>query len=744
MNMDNARQRISISETIATGTIAGLLYFLACLVFMFPSEQLALMGGGFMKFNLFCYTAAFHIAAFTALTALLVLVTFPLVAAAGKRWAVILARMITYFALAGAFTTGFVVWIYYVNSAPLLPRYLMMGDIGNSIVLVALSSAAFAFGMGFVVTLGPESARRRFRRWRRIFTGALAASVAYLVLANLAAPLVTRGGADGGKGEEGAGGARRVVVLGLDAATWNAVIPFLKAGDLPTMKRMMETGSYGYLDTYGRQFTPMVWASMATGMTVEKHGVYHFGNLSDDWKAAPVWSIVSDAGLKAAVVNWVCTWPPFEVNGAFVSKIIAPQPDRTYFSPGFVYLKPAADSIISRWGYEVPLDDAARITYAEHEFSYLDLLDREVISRVEPDFVAYYSYSPDMVQHFFWKDMEPGMLRGPDWYGEHPEPHHAHIIRDAYIASDRLLAGLMERYGSDANYFVLSDHGMRPITRRMAEFAMDSLLEALGYVTMVAGEADHGVSTCYQMAGSPHFRFDIKINPSSYSAGREGAGAGGKEDFASVRDRIVSDLMSVRLEETGHTVFTRAEPSASPAPADEPDIVVYASEAIVDLSNRERHITAGGNDIALSDLLTPHPWSGKHRARGMFLAGGPAIENRFTGAWIVDDPYTYIFRYVYGVIPRAAGAAPLLRALHLIDEATTLDTAPTFLYLLGLPVAGDMDGRVLSEIINAGFRRDNPVDIVPTYGQGSVADVKDGGVDQEQLKERLKALGYIQ
>jgi hypothetical protein len=253
---------------------------------------------------------------------------------------------------------------------------------------------------------------------------------------------------------------------------------------------------------------------------------------------------------------------------------------------------------------------------------------------------------------------------------------------------------------------------------------------------MISGEVDRGVSTCYELDGPPHFRFDIKINPSSYS--------GGREDFAAVRDRIQADLMALRVKETGHLLFTAAEPAMSPAPADEPDIVVYASEAILDLSNRGRHVVVRDEDMELSGLLTPHPWSGKHRARGMFLASGPAINHRYTGAWIVDDPYTSIFRYVYGVMPGPTGAAPLLKALHLTDEATTLDTTPTFLYLLGLPVADDMDGRILSGLITGEFRRDNPVETVPGYGQGSVTEVDDENIDQEQLKERLKALGYIQ
>ncbi len=735
--MENAKPRISAFEIMVAGILTGLLYFIACLVLMFPSEQLALLGGGFMKLNLFAYSAAFWVVAFTALAALLALVTFPIVAIAGKRWSVVVARMIMYFALAASFTMGFAVWTYYMNAAPLLPRYVLMNDIMNVALLVALSSGAFAFGMSFIVTFRLGSASRWLAPHRRLARGILLACVAYVIFANLATPLITHESSGGaGDGDGHAAPARRVVVLGLDAGTWNVALPFIEAGDLPTMKHMMDTGAYGYLATYGHQFTPMVWTSMATGKTVDKHGVRHFGNLSGDWNAAPVWSIISDAGMKVAVVNWVCTWPPFKVNGAFISKVIAPQPDRTYFSPEFEYLKPAADSILSRWDYEVPRDDAGRIAYAEHEMSYLARLDDEIVSRISPDFVAHYYYSPDMVGHFFWKDMDPGMLNGRDWLGEEAEPHRAHVIRDVWVASDRLLARLMQHYGDGATYFVLSDHGMRPVTRRMAGLKMNSLLEALGYVTMVAGEVDRGVSTCYELEGPPHFRFDIKINPSAYS--------GGEEDFAAVRDRIEADLMALRVRETGRLIFTAAEPSDSPAPDGEPDLVVYASDVILDLSNRDRHVVAGGADLPLADLLAPHPWSGRHRARGMFLASGPAINHRYTGAYIVDDPYTSIFSYVNGVMPGPTSLAPLLRALHLIDAATTLDTTPTFLYLLGLPVAEDMDGRVLGELITGDFRRDNPVKTVPGYGQGSITEVDDERIDEEQLKERLKALGYIQ
>jgi len=48
-------------------------------------------------------------------------------------------------------------------------------------------------------------------------------------------------------------------------------------------------------------------------------------------------------------------------------------------------------------------------------------------------------------------------------------------------------------------------------------------------------------------------------------------------------------------------------------------------------------------------------------------------------------------------------------------RASVLDVAPTLLYLLGLPVARDMEGRVLTEILEPGFAEDNPVTFIPSY-----------------------------
>jgi predicted AlkP superfamily phosphohydrolase/phosphomutase len=55
------------------------------------------------------------------------------------------------------------------------------------------------------------------------------------------------------------------------------------------------------------------------------------------------------------------------------------------------------------------------------------------------------------------------------------------------------------------------------------------------------------------------------------------------------------------------------------------------------------------------------------------------------------------------------------------SPASVVDVAPTLLYLLGLPIARDMEGRALTEIVTPGFARENPLTFIPSYESLAVA-----------------------
>lgn len=83
-----------------------------------------------------------------------------------------------------------------------------------------------------------------------------------------------------------------------------------------------------------------------------------------------------------------------------------------------------------------------------------------------------------------------------------------------------------------------------------------------------------------------------------------------------------------------------------------------------------------------------------------------------------------------------------------ISPASLYDIAPTVLYLLGLPLAKDMPGRLLSEAFRPGLFESRPPTWIPTYEAVGERLAKQEGVslDQEAMAEmvaNLRAVGYV-
>ncbi|HET8946168.1 MAG TPA: tetratricopeptide repeat protein, partial [Candidatus Polarisedimenticolia bacterium] len=90
-----------------------------------------------------------------------------------------------------------------------------------------------------------------------------------------------------------------------------------------------------------------------------------------------------------------------------------------------------------------------------------------------------------------------------------------------------------------------------------------------------------------------------------------------------------------------------------------------------------------------------------------------------------------------------------------IPTVTLYDIAPTLLYLLGLPVAQDMPGRVLEQAIDPKFLAAHPAKQVPSYeglggrdaraslaAEGGEGETGDPAADEEMVAQ-LRSLGYI-
>ena len=87
---------------------------------------------------------------------------------------------------------------------------------------------------------------------------------------------------------------------------------------------------------------------------------------------------------------------------------------------------------------------------------------------------------------------------------------------------------------------------------------------------------------------------------------------------------------------------------------------------------------------------------------------------------------------------------PAIKADVKMSTASIMDVAPTILYLMGLPIPNDMDGKVLSDAI----RKEHVATRAPAYSdeKGRISQEPSfsySAEEEERLKKSLKDLGYL-
>src|ERR1051325_11421415 len=68
----------------------------------------------------------------------------------------------------------------------------------------------------------------------------------------------------------------RVLLVGWDAADWQAIHPLLDQGLLPNLQRLIEGGVIANLASLSPMLSPVLWTSIATGKRAYAHSVRWF------------------------------------------------------------------------------------------------------------------------------------------------------------------------------------------------------------------------------------------------------------------------------------------------------------------------------------------------------------------------------------------------------------------------------------------------------------------------------------
>jgi len=148
------------------------------------------------------------------------------------------------------------------------------------------------------------------------------------------------------------------LVFGLDGANWPLLEPWLKEGQLPTIRRLRNEGSWGVSRSVLPPVTCPNWKCYASSRSPGHHDVYWWEKVDKttgavdvpdaaSFSAPELWDYCNNAGLTTAVMNLPMSFPPRELDGAMVAG-----GPRTR-EEGFTHPPELERELADRYGYQV-------------------------------------------------------------------------------------------------------------------------------------------------------------------------------------------------------------------------------------------------------------------------------------------------------------------------------------------------------------------------------------------------------
>lgn len=227
-------------------------------------------------------------------------------------------------------------------------------------------------------------------------------------------------------------GKRRVLVIGIDGASWALLDDLISEGQLPEIAALKRRGRFGDLRSTIIPESAKAWTSIRTGVGSGKHGVFHF--LSRDAARASYWRWLSAADLTSIVIGV----PKSRVGERFQGILIGGWNHAARLG----YTQPKAlKSHLARSHYDPALIQYRNIDYFEAHMSERSDLALALLRGMDWDhaFVVY-EYS-DTAAHRFG-------LGSTEW-------------KRAYAFIDTQIGRLLETVDDETTLLLLSDHGWR-------------------------------------------------------------------------------------------------------------------------------------------------------------------------------------------------------------------------------------------------------------------------------------------
>jgi predicted AlkP superfamily phosphohydrolase/phosphomutase len=279
----------------------------------------------------------------------------------------------------------------------------------------------------------------------------------------------------------------KICVLGLDCAA-----PEVIFGDerLVNLRRLMDLGVYGRLESVIPPITVPAWMCMSTSQDPGSLGVYGFRNRSDhsydtlafvnsaSIKALAIWDYLAREGKKAIIVGVPPNYPPRRVNGVSIGCFLTPDTVKNVFTypPA---LKAEINELVGEYPVDVKNFRTDKKDWLKQEIFNMNgkqwAVARWLLTEQEWDYFHFVDIGLDRMHHGFWNYFDPRHVQFE------PDNPYQDVIPEYYRLLDEQVGSVLELLDDNTIVLVVSDHGAQ---RLDGGFAINEWLIREGFLVL--------------------------------------------------------------------------------------------------------------------------------------------------------------------------------------------------------------------------------------------------------------------
>ncbi len=257
----------------------------------------------------------------------------------------------------------------------------------------------------------------------------------------------------------------KICVLGLDCAA-----PELLFGldSLPNIRRVMDAGTWGRLESSIPPITVPAWMCMCTSMDPGSLGVYGFRNRTDHTysglgiassasiKEMAIWDHLAREGKRSIIVGVPPGYPPRKINGIAVGCFLTPDTTKdVYTHPPHIGQK--INELVGEYPVDVKgfrTDDKEWLKREIFEMSQKQWkVVKWLLKEQEWDYFHFVDIGLDRVHHGFWNCLDKNHV---DFKPGNP---YQDLIPEYYRWIDSQVGEVLEILEGETALMIVSDHG---------------------------------------------------------------------------------------------------------------------------------------------------------------------------------------------------------------------------------------------------------------------------------------------